>query len=821
MKRNISINISGIIFHVEEDGYELLRNYLDAISRYFSNYEDNKEITDDIESRIAEIFLKKLSSSKQVITKEDVEGVVAIMGSVEDFAAQDYGDDEAYTYADSGAQTDNRTSQEEPEGQRRLYRDTQRKVLGGVAAGVAHYFRTDPLWVRLLLIFGLFADAFITFGTLSTITLISYIVLWIVLPGRTDLDQSEKVKKLFRNPNDEVIGGVAGGLALYLGIDTTVLRLLFVLSALFGGSGLIIYIVLWIITPPAKTLTDRMQMKGEPITLTNIESSIKKNFSVSESGEESTLLKAVLFPFRLVSAIFTNLGRALGPFLIFLGDAARVLFGLLLIVVGGSILLSVLVTSGVTLGMATTEPYFWGVNIPMEVIKNSFSGAGLVFATIALLMPALALVISGISIIARRRLISAAVVWTGVGIWFVSLIGLAATVPPVIMGFREEAQYTSTEDLPITGKIPVLRLTEYPEYDDSKVVLFLAGHSKDQFELQKSYQARGSSRKKAVENARLVTYDILVEDSIISFPPVYTFKEGAKFRAQELDLTLRIPYNQPFQMEQSLTEILRNTLYRYGYRRYDLPGNTFIFTQDGLKCISCEEEEADEPNAEIDSLKSFINKAGGESYRLGLRDFESVEVRGPFRVQISPSEEYLVDVIPNDMPLSRMKANVEDGRLVIYYNGSYNQRNSQVYDLSISLPTLQQLKLKGDTRATVTAFSEQDLDVDLSGSAQLTAEVSGVRTKVAMTGDSEAELSGKTQLLNTELGGSSLLKAFKLNTDTARVESRAASEAQLYVSEKIEADISGAGRVEYQGDPEVTVNEAGQTKLRKVEEEIP
>ncbi len=819
MKRNISINISGIIFHVEEDGYELLRNYLDAITSYFSNYEDSKEITDDIESRIAEIFLKKLNSAKQVITKEDVAGVVATMGSVEDFAAQDYGEEEAYSFADAGTQTDNRTFREEPEEGRRLYRDTQRKILGGVAAGVAHYFRTDPLWVRLLLILFLFADAFITFGVLDTITFITYIVFWIVVPGRPNLEQNEKMKKLFRNPDDKVLGGVASGIAAYFGADPTVFRLLFVLTIFFGGAGLIIYIVLWIITPQALTLTDRMQMKGEPVTLSNIESSVKKNFSVSESGEESTLLKAVLFPFRLVAVIFTNLGRALGPFLVFLGDAARVLFGLLLVAIGGLILLSLLLTSGITLGMATMEPYFWGVNIPMEVVRNSFSGAGLVFAIIATLMPALALVISGISIIARRRLVSAAVIWTGVGIWFVSIIGLLATVPPVVMDFREEAQYTDTEELTITGETPVLRLTGYPEYDDSQVALVLTGHDKDQFELQKSFQSRGSSRKRAVENARLVTYDVLVEDSTISFPPIYTFKEGAKFRGQELDLTLRIPYNQPFQMEQNITEILKNTLYRYGYRRYDLPGNTFMFTPDGLECITCP-EELSENEAETDTLGNIVDGEEGESFPLDLRDFESVEVRGPFRVQINPSEEYSVNVVANDMPLSRMKASVEGERLVIYYNGSYTNRRDKFYNMQINLPTLQQLSLKGDTRATVAEFAEQDLDIDLSGSAHLTAEVGGTIVRVNMTGDTEANLSGKSQNLAAELGGSAFLKALQLDVDTARVEVRAASEAKLNASKKIEANISGAGRVEYQGNAEVEVNDSGKTKLRKLNEEV-
>ena len=87
MKKNISINISGIIFHIEEDGYESLKKYLDSINRYFSTFEDSSEILADIESRIAEIFLSKLNEEKQVITAEDVSALIATMGSVSDFRA--------------------------------------------------------------------------------------------------------------------------------------------------------------------------------------------------------------------------------------------------------------------------------------------------------------------------------------------------------------------------------------------------------------------------------------------------------------------------------------------------------------------------------------------------------------------------------------------------------------------------------------------------------------------------------------------------------------------------------------------------------------
>src|SRR5271170_5696208 len=87
MKKTLSINVSGIIFHIEEDGYETLRKYLDSINRYFSSFEDSSEILADIESRIAEIFLAKLNEGKQVINAEDVQQLIAIMGNVSDFKA--------------------------------------------------------------------------------------------------------------------------------------------------------------------------------------------------------------------------------------------------------------------------------------------------------------------------------------------------------------------------------------------------------------------------------------------------------------------------------------------------------------------------------------------------------------------------------------------------------------------------------------------------------------------------------------------------------------------------------------------------------------
>src|SRR5688500_1161194 len=141
MKKNISINISGIIFHIEEDGYETLKKYLDSINRYFSTFEDSSEIMADIESRIAEIFLSKLNEGKQVITAEDVNALIATMGSDSDFKAAEEQPPLGSTYQNTGS-----PSYSEPSSgftasatyapPKVLRRDQRRKILGGVCAGI-------------------------------------------------------------------------------------------------------------------------------------------------------------------------------------------------------------------------------------------------------------------------------------------------------------------------------------------------------------------------------------------------------------------------------------------------------------------------------------------------------------------------------------------------------------------------------------------------------------------------------------------------------------------------------------------------------------
>jgi phage shock protein PspC (stress-responsive transcriptional regulator) len=199
MNKTIIININGIVFHIEEDAYEILKNYMTDVQRHFLNSADSLEITTDIENRIAEMFNEiLLREGKQVVVLQDVKTVVEQMGSVEDFETEEEGAkpnaQQAFTYGT------------EP---RRLFRDPDDHLVAGVCSGIANYFDFNPVWVRLL-----FAIALAFFGT----GFILYIILWIVVPKAvTRADRmAMKGQKLdlqgFKNNFEEELNTVKGNL---------------------------------------------------------------------------------------------------------------------------------------------------------------------------------------------------------------------------------------------------------------------------------------------------------------------------------------------------------------------------------------------------------------------------------------------------------------------------------------------------------------------------------------------------------------------------------------------------------------------------------
>src|SRR5690606_16878820 len=147
MNKTIIININGIIFHIEEDAYEVLQTYMTAVKRHFGYSPDSNEIVSDIENRIAEMFNDRINQQKAVITMQDVEEATAQMGHISDFEDFENISEEEDLGSASYAYQEQSYSDS-----RGLFRDPDDKVIGGVCSGLGHYFDIEAKWVRLALI---------------------------------------------------------------------------------------------------------------------------------------------------------------------------------------------------------------------------------------------------------------------------------------------------------------------------------------------------------------------------------------------------------------------------------------------------------------------------------------------------------------------------------------------------------------------------------------------------------------------------------------------------------------------------------------------
>lgn len=608
MKKTLSINISGILFHIEEDGYATLQNYLDGINRHFSEYPDSKEIVLDIENRIAEIFLSYLKNNKQVITAENVDRLIEKMGTIAAFSVvteapvekdpEEATGDDFYKYV---------TPPDAPNaGYKKLMRLETKKILGGVCAGIAHYFAIDALWVRLIAILLLmsgninfrprffeinpFEDYGLNFNFgFSAFAVLAYIVLWVILPVSQAVEEDKTIKKLFRNPDDKVLGGVASGLSGYFGIDTPYIRLAFVFLTIAGGSGVVIYLILWIITPAASSITERIKMKGGEITLDSIDSTVKETINPIPMEPESTLKKVLMTPFRVLGQVIEALGSALGSLGKFLLSVLRVLFGMWVLFLGIVPIGAALIGLAVYLGLIDSEYGPGSVAIPVGLITE-LAPIWLVIAGFGLIaLPGLVLLLLGLSVLVKKSLIGSKIGGIILALWLF-FVGMAAFhIPKIIAKFKEEARYELMTPVSLTPGILLLRVNDLDDEGiNNKVQLELVGTQDTVITLKQAYFSRGESKKEALANAKKIQYSYDVRDSVMTFEEGFDLRALDTFRDQDLTLRLAIPYDKPFIMERSLLEILENTIYKNGFEMDDVREEAiWVFNETGLVCLTC------------------------------------------------------------------------------------------------------------------------------------------------------------------------------------------------------------------------------------------
>ena len=242
MNKTVNINLGGMFFHIDEDAYQKLTRYFDAIKRSLSNSTGQDEIIKDIEMRVSELLTEKQKTEKHVVGLKDVDEVIAIMGQPEDYKI----DDES---------PESNSSDFSSPKTRKLYRDTENGMIGGVLAGLGHYFGIDKAWLRVILLILFFA--------------------W--------------------------------------------------------GIGFMAYIILWIVMPEAKSTAEKLEMTGEPVTISNIEKKVREEFeNVSDKLKKMDYDK---FGNQVKSGA-EKVGSNFGNFIIVVLRAFSKFIGVLLIMTG-------------------------------------------------------------------------------------------------------------------------------------------------------------------------------------------------------------------------------------------------------------------------------------------------------------------------------------------------------------------------------------------------------------------------------------------------------------------------------------------------------
>jgi phage shock protein PspC (stress-responsive transcriptional regulator) len=797
MKRNISINISGIIFHIEEDGYDKLKAYLTAINRYFSTYEDSGEIISDIENRIAEIFLARLGDQKQVITSDDVNDLITTMGNVSDFEAAD---DRIWHTAEEPSPEEPAHTHAYQEGSepaakaRKLYRDMNRKLLGGVAAGIAHYFSIDPLWIRLLFL-ATFFDLFVMVS-ISGVAVISYIILWVITPASYDLPEDTRIRRLFRDPDSRVLGGVAGGLSAYFGIDINVVRMLFVATMLLGGTGLVAYLMFWIITPEAKTLTDRMQMEGEPITLSNIERKIKESLNINEEAEENIFVKALLFPFRLLALLLDAVNKSASPLFQFMAQLGRYIGGAGMLFVSAIVAIVLFALLATGLGIWATPAEAQIGDLPLAVIKNTIPFTASIGLFILLFIPNVTLAIAGVSLLAGRKVVGSVVAWSLFGVWLVGL-GLAlTTLPGFIQDYQSEATHRE-EQIIKANKAEVMQIGINQLKNNTsgigQIELTIKGYNGNEVKMVKVMSARGRNRDNAVENATQILYQAQQEANILKFNNLFDIAPSGKYKLQQLKIELYMPYGQEFTLQPGIRQILRNTLYPFGYSARHLnEENRWVYSEEGLRCLTCtiEPTTASAANGRQGELRSYSN-------------FDELAFSHHFEVEIRQGETYEILLEGNNKHTPKISITQEDRKLtfgVVKNKQLFSKVPVKIY---ITMPALKKLQAEGAGDISLSGFDAGQMELQLGGAVSCQADININNMEAYLSGKSDLTLSGKGERLSLVLSGASDANTFSFNADNVNVSASGKSLAQVLAHKQIEIASSGASEVIYKGNPNV------------------
>ncbi|WP_313804144.1 PspC domain-containing protein [Flavobacterium sp.] len=523
MNKTVNINLGGFPFTIDEDAFQKLSRYFDAIKRSLSA-DGRDEIMNDIESRVAELLAEKLSDSKQVVGLTEIDQVIAVMGQPEDYRIEDENEKTSYTTYN-------------PTGSKKLYRDKEKGMLGGVLAGFGHYFGVDPLWLRIIMVILLFS--------------------W--------------------------------------------------------GIGIIPYIIFWILVPEAKTTAEKLEMTGQPITISNIEKKVKEGFAeITDTVNNIDHQKIA----DNAKSGAQKVGSSLEEIIMTIFKAIAKVLGAFIVVISASSLIGLLIASIMLIFSSTMPdaPWFNYINaenytdIPMWLLGIlSLLAIGIPFFFFFLL--GLKLLISNLKSIGNYAK------FTLLAVWIISVIALIyyGVRQATEIGFdgkvvkKEQLLIQPNDTLNIkfrfndyfskTASINTdFRFTQDSAQNEviysNNIELHLLKTADSPY-IQIERTAEGKSLADARSRAEKIKYSFEIQGNTVILDNYLLTDIENKYRNQKVKIFLYLPEGTVIHPDTNTSQYLDNDYSNY-YFFSDDESYYYKMEKDELKCLNCPAEEENE-----------------------------------------------------------------------------------------------------------------------------------------------------------------------------------------------------------------------------------
>jgi len=447
-----------------------------------------------------------------------------------------------------------------------------------------------------------------------------YIVDEEIFEDEPQPSQSTKSKRrLFRDTENAYIGGVSSGLSHYFDIDSLWIRLAWVCLFIFGGTGILIYILLWILMPAAETTADKLSMSGKPVNITNIEQKVKEGFSSVKDSIEGVADKVKQKDFSKVGDKVQSTSRsffdALGNIFLFCCTIFAKFFGIILMIVGASTLIG-LVIGLLSLGVADIF-HFPGVdfaeavsstNLPIWVVS--------MLALFAVGIPFFYIFILGLKILVNNiKSLGKIANFTLLGIWLVSIITLLIFAAREVTEFAREANVTEKKEINIKAndtlyvKMAGNELYSnylYRDYDfditydenDQKVIyssnvrLIFRSTKNSSALISVARSARGNNYQNAKERAENIEYDYIFNNNELLLDAYFLTNAENKFRDQEVEVTLYLPEGSIVNTNDNTYSFHRNYSHSRDILDNGLEEHYLKVINDDVICLDCTKDKS-------------------------------------------------------------------------------------------------------------------------------------------------------------------------------------------------------------------------------------